>query len=153
MLNMIYCLLLCRSICKSQCWDIWVTTWQNQQDDPCTQRRLRSAWAFSQSDQRLGLQRLISQGGYLSWSVFAGRTAHFFGFAMLQLIWRCAEDFVWCWGSCCKVCGICLKCTKDLVEWFWGFGMKVNREDPAAKCWVIYLKLMRMIEKILLQSA
>ena len=30
---------------------IWTGAWQNQQDDLCTQRRLRSAWAFVQSDQ------------------------------------------------------------------------------------------------------
>ena len=31
---------------------IIVASWQNQQND-CTQRRLRSAWASAQSDQRL----------------------------------------------------------------------------------------------------
>ena len=29
------------------------TSWQNQQYDLCVQRRLRSAWAFTQSDQSL----------------------------------------------------------------------------------------------------
>ena len=29
----------------------WVTLWQNQQNDLCAQRRLRSAWASAQSDQ------------------------------------------------------------------------------------------------------
>ena len=29
---------------------IWATSWQNQQND-CAQQRLRSAWAFAQSDQ------------------------------------------------------------------------------------------------------
>ena len=29
----------------------WSTAWQNQQNDLCAQRRLRSAWAFAQSDQ------------------------------------------------------------------------------------------------------
>ena len=32
---------------------IWTTSWQNQQNDMCAQRRLRSAWASSQSDQSL----------------------------------------------------------------------------------------------------
>ena len=29
----------------------WATAWQNQQNDLCAQRRLRSAWASAQSDQ------------------------------------------------------------------------------------------------------
>ena len=33
--------------------NIWTTAWQNQQNDMCAQRRLRSAWAFVQSDQSL----------------------------------------------------------------------------------------------------
>ena len=32
---------------------IWVTAWQNQQNNLCTQRRLRPAWASAQSDQSL----------------------------------------------------------------------------------------------------
>ena len=32
---------------------IWAATWQSQQNDLCTQWRLRSAWAFAQSDQSL----------------------------------------------------------------------------------------------------
>ena len=32
---------------------IWAASWQIQQNDLCTQRRLRSAWAFAQSDQNL----------------------------------------------------------------------------------------------------
>ena len=32
---------------------IWAATWQNQQNDMCAQRRLRSAWASAQSDQSL----------------------------------------------------------------------------------------------------
>ena len=31
----------------------WAAPWQNQQNDLCTQRRLRSAWASAQSDQSL----------------------------------------------------------------------------------------------------
>ena len=30
---------------------IWATSWQNQQNGMCAQRRLRSAWASAQSDQ------------------------------------------------------------------------------------------------------
>ena len=30
---------------------IWAAAWQNQQNDLCAQRRLRSAWAATQSDQ------------------------------------------------------------------------------------------------------
>ena len=29
----------------------WTASWQNQQNGMCAQRRLRSAWAFAQSDQ------------------------------------------------------------------------------------------------------
>ena len=29
----------------------WAIAWQNQQNDMCTQQRLRSVWAFAQSDQ------------------------------------------------------------------------------------------------------
>ena len=29
----------------------WAAAWQNQQNDLCAQRRLRSAWASAQSDQ------------------------------------------------------------------------------------------------------
>ena len=32
---------------------IWATSWQNQQNDMCAQRRLRSAWASAQTDQSL----------------------------------------------------------------------------------------------------
>ena len=30
---------------------IWAASWQNQQNGMCAQQRLRSAWAFAQSDQ------------------------------------------------------------------------------------------------------
>ena len=57
-------------------------SWQNQQNDPSAQRRLRSAWASAQSDQSLrcpheetlgpqllrALQRLIRLGGSPGWS-------------------------------------------------------------------------------------
>ena len=29
----------------------WAASWQNQQNDLCAQRRLRSAWVSAQSDQ------------------------------------------------------------------------------------------------------
>ena len=32
-------------------WIIWATSWENQQNELCAQRRLRSAWASAQSDQ------------------------------------------------------------------------------------------------------
>ena len=35
------------------CPNIWAASWQNQQNDLCTQQRLRSAWASAQSDQSL----------------------------------------------------------------------------------------------------
>ena len=52
----------------------WVAAWQNQQNDLCAQRRLRSAWASAQSGR---IPRLI-------W-VFAGRTCWFVGFVMRRL--------------------------------------------------------------------
>ena len=39
--------------CNSQRWDIWAATWQNQQNDLCAQRRLRSVWASVQTDLSL----------------------------------------------------------------------------------------------------
>ena len=65
---------------------IWAISWQNQQYGICTQRRLRSAWASSQSDQSLRCDQ-TGQMPRLIW-VFAGRTCHFVGFIMRWLIWR-----------------------------------------------------------------
>ena len=38
---------------KIQFLDIWVASWQNQQNDMCAQRRLRSDWADAQADLSL----------------------------------------------------------------------------------------------------
>ena len=38
---------------NSSSFGIWATSWQNQQNGMCAQRRLRSAWASPQSDQSL----------------------------------------------------------------------------------------------------
>ena len=41
---------------QSRLWDArhkWAASWQNQQNGMCAQRRLRSAWAYAQSDQSL----------------------------------------------------------------------------------------------------
>ena len=81
---------------------IWAAARQNWQNGMCTQRRLRSAWASAQSDQSLccalygwirtqsfvmrTAKTLIRLGECPGWSVFAGRTGHFVGFVMLQLI-------------------------------------------------------------------
>ena len=59
---------------------IWACTWQNQQNDLCTQRRLRSAWASAQSDQGL----CCPHEEALVW-VFTGDTGHFVGFVMRRL--------------------------------------------------------------------
>ena len=40
-------------ICRLEEEAFWATSWQNQQNDFCAQRRLRSAWASAQSDQSL----------------------------------------------------------------------------------------------------
>ena len=44
----------------------WAATWQNQQNDMCAQRRLRSEWASTQSDHSLRCQ--ISLGICSVWS-------------------------------------------------------------------------------------
>ena len=78
-------------------------TLQNPQNDLCTQRWLRSAWASTQSDQSLLCTQWVAkysrflhagsegpdQTGWmprLIWA-FAGRTGHFVGFVMLRLSW------------------------------------------------------------------
>ena len=38
-------------ICRLEKDALWATSWQNQQNDFCAQRTLRSAWASAQSDQ------------------------------------------------------------------------------------------------------
>ena len=79
----------------------WACTWQNQQNDMCTQRRLRSAWASAQSDQNLHCLHEEALGPWLSlertakndqtgWMprliwVFTGRTGHIVGFVMFWL--------------------------------------------------------------------
>ena len=85
------------------------SSWQNQQNDLCAQRRVRSAWTSAQSDQRLRspheerlgppiertAKTLIRLGGCPGWSedpprliwVFAGRTDRFVGFVMRRLIY------------------------------------------------------------------
>ena len=82
--------------------DSWAAAWQNQQNGMCAQRRLRSAWASTFSDQSLrcalsGKLRIqgfsmqtakTDQSGRmprLIW-VFAGHTCHFVGFVVLRLI-------------------------------------------------------------------
>ena len=84
---------------------IWAATWQNQQNDLCTQRRLRSDWASlgicpvwsksslsthwvakvpcflhadSEDSDQMGRMPSLT-------CVFAARTDHFIGFVMLQL--------------------------------------------------------------------
>ena len=81
---------------------IWATSWQNQQNDPCTQRRLRSARASAQSEQfSLCVQWVAQDPSFLQadsedsdetgWMprliwVFAGCTCPFVGFVMRRLI-------------------------------------------------------------------
>ena len=44
---------------------IWATSWQNQRNGMCAHRRLRSAWASTQSDQSLRCPHEESLGPYL----------------------------------------------------------------------------------------
>ena len=123
---------------------IWDTSWQNQQNDLCAQRRLRSAWAsavrmkkawvlsypwahIDGSDQTGQMPRLI-------W-VFAGRTDHFVMPPQLRrslgdiLVWACpsvvcvALPFAYGqeWleiGSWNSMCGISMKNKGTLIFFF-----------------------------------
>ena len=70
--------------------------WQNQQNDLCTQRRLRSAWAFAQSDQsfRCPHDESRQQRLWLDWAdaqadlSLCWAHSYFVGFVMRQLKWR-----------------------------------------------------------------
>ena len=61
----------------------WAASWQNQQNDLCTQQRLGSAWASGQSDQSL-LSAYAQADLNLHWV-----HSHFVGFVMrqLKLLW------------------------------------------------------------------
>ena len=79
----------------------WAAAWQNQQNDTCTQQRLRSTLAFALNDHPVWSPSLIKAFavcmkkhwvlGYPScaqqrlWSVFDECTGHFVGFVMQQL--------------------------------------------------------------------
>ena len=81
---------------------MWAASWQNQHNNLCAQRRLRSAWASAQSDQSLRFPHGESSGPCLSTKrtaktdqtgrkhrlilVFAWRTFHFVGFVVLRFI-------------------------------------------------------------------
>ena len=82
--------------------NIYAASWQNQHNELCAQRRLRSTWASAQSDQSsLSEWRNIGSSAThwahcedsdqtgqmprLIW-VFSGVTYHFVGFIMRQLI-------------------------------------------------------------------
>ena len=82
---------------------IWAAAWQNQLNDLCTQRRLRSAWASAQSDLTLCCLHEVTLGPKLPMEstaktvirlgrVFAGCMCHFVGFVMTWLI--CIASFV-----------------------------------------------------------
>ena len=91
---------------------MWTAAQQNQQNDPCTQRRLGSAWASVQSDQSF-IHRLheeivgaelptedSDQTGRmpsLIW-VFAWCTCHFVGFVV-----QCLMLSIWHAPSTCSV--------------------------------------------------
>ena len=58
-------------ICRPEIEAFWATSWQNQQNDFCAHRRLRSAWASAQSDQSLR----CALSGYLRTQFCFRRTA------------------------------------------------------------------------------
>ena len=80
------------------------TTWQNQQNDLCAQRRLRSAWASAQSDQSSLCAQWVPKdlmflhadnedsdqtGRGPGWSETSLGTCHFVGFVLLRLRLLC----------------------------------------------------------------
>ena len=83
----------------------------NQQNDMCAQRRLRLAWASTQSDQSLlstwrKLGSLAAHWAHCKDSdqtgrmprltrVFAGRTCHLGGFVMLSHVWFTCSSCDW----------------------------------------------------------
>ena len=84
---------------------IRAASWQNQQNDLCAQRKLRSAWASAQSDQRLccpceetwALNYLLSAQWRL-WSDWADAQAD------LSLCW---EHMSFCWFCCAAAHIVC----------------------------------------------
>ena len=89
----------------------WARTWQNQQNDLCTQRRLRSACATAlvfAVRSIIGSSSLLyavsddsdvtGQMTRLIW-VFVGRAGHFVGFVMLKLTYLSA----WAVAGYCQV--------------------------------------------------
>ena len=78
---------------------IWATSWQSQQNDLCTQWRLRSAWVSAQSDQSLLSCSAGSLGPKLSsyrqqrlWSDWAdAQTDLSLCWAHLPFCWLCDE--------------------------------------------------------------
>ena len=98
---------------------MWAAPWQNQQNSMCTQQRLRSAWASTQSDQsllsawrKLGFlatqwaNRKTDQTGQMPrlisviW-VFAGPTSFFFFFFFFFYEW---SIFIWIYLSLGATC-------------------------------------------------
>ena len=68
--------------------NMWAAAWQHQQNDLCAEGRRRSAWAFAQSGQSsLSAWRTLRFELPIECTVFAGRTGHFVGFVVQQLIW------------------------------------------------------------------
>ena len=80
----------------------WAATWQSKQNGMCAQQRLRSAWAFTQSDQSSQCAQWVAKDPMflhadskhsnqtgriprLIW-VFAGRTGRFVSFVVRRLL-------------------------------------------------------------------
>ena len=96
----------CRFCCALPDFLIWAATWQSQQNSLCAQRRLRSAWASTQSDAESSLSAWRKFGSLanhwvhsedsdqtgqmprLIWA-FTGHTGHFVDFVMRWLISFC----------------------------------------------------------------
>ena len=78
--------------------EIWAAAWQNQQNDLCAQRRLRSAWTSTHSDQSLLCAHWVAKDPWLlhadskDWLDWADarRTDHCVGFVVRRLI----SDFI-----------------------------------------------------------
>ena len=116
---------------------IWAASCQNQLNDMCAQRRLRSALASAQSDQSsLCAQWVAKDPNFLHadsegsdqtgrmprliW-IFAGRTCHFVGFVMRRLIY--IPRIMLFWESLLIAGHYSFRLQKFLVLLFFAFGI------------------------------
>ena len=93
------------SLTGQQSLKFWAAAQQNQQNDLCTQQRLRSAWAFTQSDQS-SLSEWRSIGSLATQKAHSKDWSDWVGW-MLRLICLCCAHRSFCWFShaVAQICG------------------------------------------------